>query len=116
MLLSSLLALSAVTGAVISGAVISGEYPACKMLGAELERTACDAVDGDSCPFISSRLIVIGDVHGSAKGMQEVLYKANITTGLTSCSWTEQPFPTILLQIGDIVDRGLKTFRHLLFL
>jgi hypothetical protein len=58
------------------------------------------------------RLVVIGDVHGSAAGLIELLSAAGITTSNdleenAHCTWKEQAGAgTILVQVGDIVDRG----------
>jgi hypothetical protein len=55
-----------------------------------------------------SRMVVLGDVHGSYDGIRENLLRANVTTSLDgSCMWANQPEEgTTVLQIGDMVDRG----------
>ncbi len=53
-----------------------------------------------------TRLIAIGDIHGSYTGLLEDLYDANITTSRDICMWQSQPIHTILVQSGDLVDRG----------
>lgn len=53
-----------------------------------------------------TRLIAIGDIHGSFTGLLEDLYDANITTSRDICMWQSQPIHTILVQSGDLVDRG----------
>jgi 2',3'-cyclic-nucleotide 2'-phosphodiesterase (5'-nucleotidase family) len=52
------------------------------------------------------RVIAIGDIHGSYNGLLENLFTSNITTSAASCQWKHQNFPTLLVQSGDIVDRG----------
>jgi hypothetical protein len=51
------------------------------------------------------RIIVIGDVHGSQSEFMRILAASNITNGI-DCNWLPQSKNTLLLQIGDIVDRG----------
>jgi len=53
------------------------------------------------------RVIVIGDVHGASSGFLALLHKSNITISLESCEWrSQQREGTLLVQVGDIVDRG----------
>jgi hypothetical protein len=69
------------------------------------------------------RIVAVGDVHGSLKGLLEVLYNANITMAPDKCEWRDQtlvhympaslssdsyspPVGTVLVQMGDLVDRG----------
>ena len=82
------------------------EHPACRMVE-NMER-ACLEGEGEVCQAsMNPRTIVIGDVHGSATGLLDVLHGANITSAPDVCEWTEQGAGgTILVQIGDIVDRG----------
>jgi hypothetical protein len=73
---------------------------------------SCPASDDESTCNESERLVVIGDVHGSAAGLLELLHAAGITTTASvstdgSCQWKDQPeYGTVLVQVGDIVDRG----------
>jgi metallophosphoesterase superfamily enzyme len=64
--------------------------------------------DRDQCDNTSSnsRIIVLGDVHGSLNGVKEILYKANVTKSPLTCKWKANITNTILVQVGDIVDRG----------
>ena len=55
------------------------------------------------------RLVSIGDVHGSLIGLHELLFKAGLTAERNSCDWhpdTKANGGVILVQNGDIVDRG----------
>ena len=52
------------------------------------------------------RIIVVGDVHGDLNGLLEVLFHANLTSSPDSCSWKPQTSSVLLVQMGDIVDRG----------
>jgi len=65
-------------------------------------------------------MIVIGDIHGSYDGLREVLFQANVTSSAdldTTCEWQEQPETgTVVLQIGDMVDRGPGAVRHAVIL
>lgn len=78
----------------------------------------------DGCSILSenageSRVIAIGDIHGSFDGLLTDLFAANITTAPTACEWKAQEVPTLLVQMGDMVDRGpgalesLECLRHL---
>mmetsp|Transcript_25384 Transcript_25384/g.42311 ORF Transcript_25384/g.42311 Transcript_25384/m.42311 type:complete len:492 (-) Transcript_25384:70-1545(-) len=59
----------------------------------------------------SPRIIAIGDVHGSYEGLLELLYYSNITTSMEECAWKDQPEGgTLLVQMGDIVDRGSQSW------
>ncbi len=70
-------------------------------------------IGDESC----GRIIVVGDVHGSMEGLLEVLRAAKVipssagTEGadLDSCQWQPQPRSLLLIQTGDIVDRGPNT-------
>ncbi|KAJ1456550.1 Metallo-dependent phosphatase-like protein [Pelagophyceae sp. CCMP2097] len=49
----------------------------------------------------SGRIVVIGDVHGDVQALKDVLSRANVADG---CDWNAAP--AILVQLGDVVDRG----------
>jgi len=51
------------------------------------------------------RIVVVGDVHGDLVGLLEVLHAANVTRSADECAWTPST-PTLLVQTGDVVDRG----------
>lgn len=56
------------------------------------------------------RIIVIGDIHGCLHGLLEVMYKAGLILSKDSCEWKPTAAENILLiQVGDIVDRGNNT-------
>lgn len=59
--------------------------------------------DDEESPF---RMIAIGDIHGSYDGLLEDLFDANITKSMNDCQWKDQALYTILVQNGDLVDRG----------
>ena len=78
------------------------DSPACSMFNSCVE---------NSCGF-RQRTVVIGDVHGTAFGLFELLYEANITSSIEHCEWKNQPAEgTLLVQVGDIVDRGHQAFQ-----
>lgn len=89
----------------------------CKILSKDKPSEDCEDNGTKTC-HPNPRIVVIGDVHGSYDGMMEILYKAGITKSLDECKWKKSPVldktsdvrinnnNTILLQIGDIVDRG----------
>ena len=103
LLLGIFLVACALSNKYVSSSEIS-DLPACKILSTG--KDSCDTADG-VCQLSSPRIVVIGDVHGSANGLLEVLYQAEITVDDKSCFWKDQSVEgTILVQIGDIVDRG----------
>lgn len=100
--------------------------------GKRSQDAATVAVDGstegpitwDGCSLLSEnagegRIIAIGDIHGSYDGLLQDLFAANITTSTEGCDWKRQDVPTLLVQMGDMVDRGpgalesLECLRHL---
>ena len=62
------------------------------------------------------RIVVIPDVHGAYDGFRSILHDARISSN-DNCDWLPQPdCGTLLVQLGDIVDRGsgaLDTWRCL---
>ena len=89
------------------------ESPACIL---KSRREQCRAADTPSAAKTSTReaddyderrIIAIGDVHGSYSGLLDNLYGANITVAKDICQWKPQAGKgTVLIQMGDIVDRG----------
>jgi len=55
--------------------------------------------------LIEKRIIAIGDVHGCIEGLIEVLIKSDIIVS-SDCVWNPHSDDTVLIQMGDIVDRG----------
>ena len=110
------------TSILLSALVLTGtsysstaNYPACLIAKrtAEATNAACDNNDEQTCSVVAQqqRLIVLGDVHGEATGMRELLDAANVTVRGDSqgCRWTDQnEAGTILIQVGDMVDRGAE--------
>ena len=50
------------------------------------------------------RIIVIGDLHGDWKITKEIFLKAKLID--INFKWIAEPKNTIVVQVGDIVDRG----------
>ena len=75
-------------------------FPACRM-----HHNLVESCDKDTCSN-KQRVVVIGDVHGSAHGLFELLHWSNITLEPLVCEWKIQEENVILVQVGDIVDRG----------
>ena len=50
------------------------------------------------------RIIAIGDIHGDFKALHKALLKANIVD--TNGNWDESNKDTIVIQLGDLLDRG----------
>ena len=58
----------------------------------------------------NKEIIVIGDIHGCLHGFLEVMYEANLTLSRDLCEWKpEGAKDTLVVQVGDIVDRGNNT-------
>jgi hypothetical protein len=55
------------------------------------------------------KITVIGDIHGDYDGFLEILFHSNITISNKSCEWKKNDIGILLIQTGDIVDRGAKT-------
>lgn len=68
----------------------------------------CDSSENHSHQN-NSRVIVIGDIHGSFSGLLAILHQAGITPAPYTCEWDhidKYQNPVTIIQIGDIVDRG----------
>ena len=50
------------------------------------------------------RIVAIGDIHGDIKALFKALYKANIIK--TNGEWDKKNKRTIVIQLGDLLDRG----------
>lgn len=70
------------------------------------------------------RIVAIGDIHGNYDTLLMDLFQSNITTAPSSCEWKSQRhsstnLSTILVQMGDVVDRkanawsAWKCLKHL---
>jgi hypothetical protein len=55
-------------------------------------------------PLSKRTIIVIPDTHGV--GLPTFLYEQNITRSLGQCEWAIEDPNTIVVQLGDVVDRG----------
>ncbi len=92
--------------------VLGKEIPLACELALKHQQCQADLTSGQCVPDASDnrRLVAIGDVHGSFAGVLEILYEAKITSSPTSCTWKEQGNKledgVVLVQVGDIVDRG----------
>lgn len=73
----------------------NSNLPACRLL-----QQSSDGAVG--------RIVVIGDIHGSHRGLREILLAAQVIDSLESCTWSKKiaNAATILVQMGDLVDRG----------
>jgi hypothetical protein len=93
------------------------EPPACVISRSRSIQLEVD-VNGETSSTSDKRVIAIGDVHGSLEGLLEDLSRANITKEGV-CEWRPQSDSVLLVQVGDIVDRGpqaieaFKCMRHL---
>ena len=52
------------------------------------------------------RVVTIGDIHGSYDGLLDLLFSSNVTTESHTCEWKHQDKKLLLVQMGDVVDRG----------
>jgi hypothetical protein len=60
---------------------------------------------------VSTRdIVVVGDIHGNFRGLLEVLFHSGITDSSASCQWRSQLSSMLLIQTGDVVDRGEQSF------
>ena len=88
----------------------SGRPLACQMKDRHEQCTQDERENYQPEQHDNRRVIAIGDVHGSYTGLLDLLYNANITVSRDQCNWREQGDKSdqgvILVQVGDIVDRG----------
>lgn len=66
----------------------------------------------ESCLLLkpeTPRVFVIGDIHGSYDALKQILVRANISTAQQPCHWRDGLMQTLLIQVGDLVDRGLHS-------
>jgi len=80
--------------------------PACRAISLLQGSSSLESSDDNEFKSI----IVIGDVHGEYDGLLENLYNANITKDRSTCDWKEETNRTLLVQVGDIVDRGNRSY------
>mgnify|MGYP006179484613 CR=1 FL=1 len=105
---STCIVLSIVSVVVAFGAKV----PLACELATRHQQCRMDPTNGQCLPDLSDnrRLVAIGDVHGSLVGIRELLYEAKITSSPDSCTWRDQgpnkEDGVILVQVGDLVDRG----------
>lgn len=70
----------------------------------------------NTCEKSQQRIIAIGDIHGSYESLLKILYFANVTSDPYVCQWSDKVTPTLLIQLGDLTDRGkhsLESFKCL---
>jgi hypothetical protein len=87
----------------------------CDMLSRH-EQCRADASGGHhpAEPTDNRRIITIGDIHGAYDGLLELLHEAKITKSAKECVWADQTAGgVILVQSGDLVDRGPKAYEAL---
>lgn len=65
-----------------------------------------DGIDVNEKNAYYERIIAIGDIHGSFEGLLDILYSSNITTEHWKCDMKPQRKRLLLIQMGDLVDRG----------
>jgi hypothetical protein len=111
-----ILALVHITHTTAKDNSLSKTLLACKLLksvpdDARLERELIN-VDGNigaqhqTVDDQYTRIISVGDVHGSLDGLLEILFHANVTAAPDVCEWRPDSNNVLLVQVGDIVDRG----------
>lgn len=86
----------------------SAEYASRRFPGCVAGERLHGGVNPESNSLDSRRIVSIGDVHGSLIGLHELLWTAGITER-NSCQWhpdTASNGGVVLVQTGDIVDRG----------
>ena len=82
---------------------------ACRL--SSVENFQCDPMDKNNrrCNEDKLRIIAIGDIHGNYESFLKILYFANITIDPFHCKWSDSVKPTLLVQLGDLPDRGLHS-------
>lgn len=80
--------------------------PACRAISLLKGKDTLESSDNNEFKSV----VVIGDVHGEYDGLLENLYNANITKDTSTCDWNEATKRTLLVQVGDIVDRGERSY------
>ena len=63
----------------------------------------------ETCEKSQQRIIAIGDIHGSYESLLKILYFAKITSDPYVCEWSDKVIPTLLIQMGDLTDRGIHS-------
>lgn len=53
-----------------------------------------------------TRIVVVGDVHGALNGLLAVLNAATVTASPEKCEWSSTAQRVLVVQTGDVVDRG----------
>ena len=92
--------------------VYSTDVPLACELASRHQQCRLDETGRLCLPDLSDnrRLVAIGDIHGSYAGLLELLYQAQVTSSPESCLWREQgpnkEDGVVLVQVGDLVDRG----------
>lgn len=87
--------LTCILQSTVSVDIKNAEYPACR-LAKGIQDT------GETM----QRIVAIGDIHGEADGFKNILRSAGIIAE-NECVWVPQDGKgTLLIQVGDIVDRG----------
>ena len=87
--------------------VFSASFPGCWQSN-RLKGRAGHISASNSSAVEGRRIVAIGDVHGEVNGLREILFQAKITSSPKSCKWRPETSsnPVLLVQNGDIVDRG----------
>lgn len=53
-----------------------------------------------------SQIVVVGDIHGALNNLLTVLHAADIVASPGKCEWSTTARSVLLVQTGDVVDRG----------
>lgn len=93
----------------------AAQAPAC-LLAQRFAQREHDGIFASNSTALHHRIIAVGDVHGSLDGLLEDIHAAGLVSGPKSCEWVIQKAPTILVQLGDIVDRGSQALEALICL
>ena len=102
--------LGSLLSATVLGALLVASTTALRL--AVAPNATADAAMLPACRMLGTggvgRIVAVGDIHGSAIGLREILLAANIIDSVDSCTWSTLALNkhTTLVQMGDLVDRG----------
>jgi hypothetical protein len=91
---------------VLASVVSASDIPLACRLKDHVRTVSVDQDGSAQAEHQYSHVISVGDVHGSLDGLLEVLYHANVTSARGVCEWNPLSENTLVVQLGDIVDRG----------
>lgn len=81
------------------------------------QNAICKLVNEKAVQSSDPRIIAIGDLHGMFASFKKILQQAGISSADDPCVWSKPSSPsarpTVLVQLGDLVDRGVESLECL---